>query len=359
LSQLCDAFITKFVISVCYRELEMRGKHQRGPIDSAGARSLILDHLDLDPMVARRLSPAVASRHHALPVAVKDHRVTVVMADPTDAAALEAVASELGCKPYVVQGDRTSIDRLLAQLWHKEGQNSSRLLAYAPADSRADEIESYAEYLGDLLNASLEYVPGEVALDMLVEKTRHDYELVIMGKPDESFGERLFSRLADRKAVNRLPVSLLIAQRPCWPLRKLLLVIQGNTSDHQATDWTLRLAAPSGASVTALAVVPPVPAMYHGLARMERGLAELLTTDTTLGRQMRQVARQLVDGQVEGTLRLRQGSPDWEIQREAVEGLFDLLVIAAAPQRGMRRWSLGDLAVSLMRAVNRPVLIAK
>ncbi len=62
--------------------------------DSAEGRRLILDHLDLDPVVARRLSPAVAA---------KDRRVTVAMADPTDAVALEAVASELGGDPYVVQ----------------------------------------------------------------------------------------------------------------------------------------------------------------------------------------------------------------------------------------------------------------
>jgi nucleotide-binding universal stress UspA family protein len=337
----------------------MGREHLRGLIDSAGARSLILDHLDLDPVVARRLSPAVASRHHALPVAAKDHRVTVVMADPTDATALEAVAKELGVEPYVVQGDPTSIDRLLAQLWCEEGETSSHVLAYAPTDPRLSEIKPYVEYVGHLLNASLEYVPGEATLDTLVEKTRDGYELVIIGKPDESFRQRLFSGPADRKMVNRLPVSLLIARRPRQPLRRLLLVIQGNPSDGEATDWTLRLAGPSGAYVTALAVVPPVPAMYHGLARMEGGLAELLSTDTRLGRQMRQVARRLVDGGIEGTLRLRQGSPDCEIRRELVERRFDLLVIAAGSQDRARRWFLGDLAISLAHAVDKPILIAK
>ncbi len=99
--------------------------------------------------------------------------------------------------------------------------------------------------------------------------------------------------------------------------------------------------------------------MYHGLARMEGGLAELLTTDTALGRQMRRVARQLVEGQVEGALRLRQGAPDWEIRREVVEGQFDLLVIAMAAKDRVRQWALGDLVVSLTCLVDRPILVAK
>jgi len=67
---------------------------------------LILDDLNLDPAVARRLSPAVACRHHALPVAAKNRQVTVVMADPSDAAAREAVASDLGVEPCIVRGDQ-------------------------------------------------------------------------------------------------------------------------------------------------------------------------------------------------------------------------------------------------------------
>lgn len=327
--------------------------------DSAADRWLILDHLNLDPAVARRLSPTVASRHHALPVAAKDRRVTVAMADPTDAVALEAVAGELGGDPYVVQGDRRSIDRLLAQLWSEEGHASARILVSAPSGSHDNEVNSYAEYVGTLLNASPHCLAGEPALERLVDEARHDCELVIIGKRNESLSKCLFSRSGDRPAIGRLPVSLLIVQTPKQPIRNVLLVIQGDASDYEATNWTLRLAVRSGASVTALAVVPPVPAMYQGLARMERGLAELLKTDTVLGRQMRRVAQRLVDGQIEGTLRLRQGSPAWEIRREVMEGHFDLLVIAAGPQDRARRWALGDLVVSLTRLVDRPILVAK
>ena len=324
-----------------------------------GIRSLVLDDLDLDPEVARRLSPTVASRHHALPVAVRDRRVTVAMADPTDTAARAAIASDLGVEPCIVQGDRISIDRLVAELWCKGEESRSQLLAWAPAGCCVDEVRSYAEYLSNLLRARLNHAPQEATIDALVEWAGEDSELIILGKPEKSLCQTVFSGSLELMALSRLSVSTLVAQRPSWPLQRVLLVIKGDASDRQAMDWTLRLAEPSGARVTALAIAPPVPAMYHGLSRMEGGLAELLATDAPLGRQMRRAARRLVDGSVEGTLLLRQGSPEWEIRRELARGHYDLLVVAMSPGDGVRRWLLGDLAVGLTRVVDRPILVAR
>jgi len=358
LSQLCDASITSFVILVCYLIPEMAAKRLQGFTGSSEVQSLILDHLDLDPVIARRLSPAVASRHHVVPVAEKDRHVTVAMADPSDSAALEAVAGELGIDLYVVQSDRTSIDQSLAELWCEERSNVSHILACASTDPCIDPMRSYAEYVGDLLTASVDYVAGEAIYDVLAQETDRDRKLVMMEKLDASSSQRLLSWLVDSDNGDRRPVSLLIAHRPRRPLQKLLLTLQGDESDGAATDWALRLAGASGASVTALVVVPPGPAAHHGLGRLEGGVAELLTAGTPLGRQMRRAARRLVDGQIEGTLRLRQGSLGWEIRRELLEGRFDLLVIAIAPRYAVKQWSFDSLALSLTDTINCPMLIA-
>jgi nucleotide-binding universal stress UspA family protein len=323
------------------------------------AQSLVLDHLDPDPIVARRLSPSLAFRHRALPVAEANHCVTVAMADPSDTAAREAATVALGAEPCVVQSDPAAIATHLSQIWHQGDQSLPNLLAYVPTGPCAEEVRLYAEYVGHLLSACLDYVRGECALRTVIETAGHGYELVICGEPDQSFIDRLLQGVLGRRALDRPPTSLLFVRRPRWPLRRLLLVVQGEASDDNATDWTLRLAGSSGTAVTVLAVVPPVPAMYHSLSSLEGGLAELLTADTALGREMRWVARQLVERNIEGKLRLRQGAPVWEIRREAVEGGHDLVAVAAAPQGGLRRLLLGDLALSLLRVVDRPLLIAR
>ena len=337
----------------------MGEKHPCESSESHMVLPLVLDHLEPDPVVARRLSPGLAFRHRALPVAGTGHRVTVAMADPSDTVARDAVAGALGTEPCIVQSDPAVIAIHLSQIWQQIDQRLPNVLAYVPSGPCAEAVRLYAEYLGDLLGACLDYVPGDCSISTLIETASHDYELVICGEPDQSFVDRLMRRGPGRRAVDRLPTSLLFARRPHWSLRKLLLVVQGEASDDDAVDWALRLAGSSGATVTVLAVVPPVPAMYQGLERLEGGLAELLTTETALGRQMRRVAQRLVDHGIEGKLHLRQGAPVWEVCREAAEGGYDLIAVAAAHQDGLRRWLLGELATSLLRVVERPLLIAR
>jgi hypothetical protein len=108
-----------------------------------------------------------------------------------------------------------------------------------------------------------------------------------------------------------------------------------------------------------MAVVPPVPAMYQGLARMEQSLAALLSTDTRLGRQLHQAARRLIEGQVEATLCLRQGAPDQELCREVVKRDHDLTVITIRSGRWWLRHREGAQICWLLSQVDRPVLLAE
>jgi len=139
----------------------------------------------------------------------------------------------------------------------------------------------------------------------------------------------------------------------------MLLIVRGDETDNVAVNWVVRLARQSDALVTVLAVVPPVPAMYDGCARMHQGVDALLKTDTVMGKQMRQMAQWLVEWELEGTLRLRQGEPDVQICREVTEGEYDLIVAGFGPQNWAERWIFGDWVASLLRWADRPVLIAK
>jgi nucleotide-binding universal stress UspA family protein len=163
---------------------------------------------------------------------------------------------------------------------------------------------------------------------------------------------------ADRRPAARAPASVLIARRPRWPLRRMLLVIRDQSTDDVSVDWIVRLAQPSGATVRVLALVPPVPAMGDQAVCTPHGLAESLAADTTLGRQIRRIARRLVSWESEGILRFRQGTAESQLQREVAEGDYDLIVIAADPPGQWLRQLLGELASPLLNWTDRPVLIA-
>jgi nucleotide-binding universal stress UspA family protein len=102
-----------------------------------------------------------------------------------------------------------------------------------------------------------------------------------------------------------------------------------------------------------------MPAAYDHVTRMQAGIAQWLATDTAFGRQLRRIAQHLVDWETRATLRFRQGSAESQIQREAAEGDYDLIVIAADPPCWWMRRLLGELVTPLLRSACQPVLIAR
>jgi nucleotide-binding universal stress UspA family protein len=326
------------------------------------ARHLALDSLVLNPRIARRLPPAVAFRYRALPLAGDSDHITVAMADPDDVIARAAVADALGTQPYVVYSDPEAIDELLAEIWQEETYLPPRLLAYCEASPIGDRVKAYGQWLADLLGGHLTHfrtaVEGDATLDDLI-KEAPSYDLVIFGEPDQNLIQRLLLGPANLKAAEQVPSSVLVAHQPRQPMRHILLIIRGQETDEVALDWAVRLAQPSQANVTVLAVISHMPTTYDHVTRMQRGLAQWLATDTTLGRQLRRIAQHLVSWETRGTLRFRQGPAETQIQREVVEGDYDLVVIAADPASWWSRRVFGELVTPLLRCTDRPVLVAK
>lgn len=323
---------------------------------------LTLDNLILNRKVAQRLPPSLAFRYHAIPVGKANGSITVAMANPDDQSACEAIATALQAELYVVQGDQTTIDQKLAELWPNEVNPEARLLLYHQASPIAEEIKSYGLYLSDLLNGQLIEVSRtgnqQSSMAELVEQAGRDCDLVIFGEPCQSLIGRLLIGSIGGKVVERLPASVLIARCPCWPLKRLLLVTRGQGMDNAAVDWVIRLAQASGAAVTVLAVQPPLSGA-DSRALASGGLSDWLVTDTPLGQQLRRIAQQLVTWEIEGKLRFRQGLPEWQIKAEVTEGEPDLIVLAADPEDWWLRRILGRLVGPLLDWVDRPVLIAK
>ncbi len=163
----------------------------------------------------------------------------------------------------------------------------------------------------------------------------------------------------DYRAVEQIIASLLVVRRPRWPLDRILLIVQGHEGDDAAVDWVVRLSSGSNVAVTVLVMVPPVPAMYYGMPRMQQGVTLLLDGDDALGRQTRRATQQLADQKIENAVRLCQGSPDLLIRREMLEGNYDLVVVAAERQHRWVRFLLGDLVVPILRWADQPVLVAR
>ncbi len=335
-----------------------------GIADTQTTQYLTLNRLTANLQLARRLPRDLAYRYHVLPVAEDGGRVTVAMANPQDEHAQAAVGTALGTTPYIVQGDQTAIDTLLAKVWLEERPSPLQVLIHIEDDLISSKLSAYAFAIGELLRAQISpFEPSGFShhnLEALVQEVASKrYDLIITQAPKPSFIEQLALGRPVRRIADRIPASVLICNDQRWPIRKILLVAGEAPANDLAEDWTVRLARRSGASVTVLGIVPPVPAMYGQQERMRQGLTALLSTRTALGQEMRRAAQRLVDWEIDGRLRLREGPFDQQLQQEVLEGDYDLIMVNADPDnRYLRRLTRGS-ASTLLRWTDRPVLIAK
>jgi nucleotide-binding universal stress UspA family protein len=322
---------------------------------------LTLDRLAPNPSLARRFPADLARRFHVLPLSEDNGRVTVAMANPDDAMARKVIDSMLGPAPCVVQGNEGAIDAWLATIWG-EGSNALHITVCDFPEPLSTEVWDYARALGELLGAHVGHIGTAGEMEAVVQgRDVPEQHLLILQDPGHRLLKSLLPRATYRSVRSRKEdksLAVVVARRPRWPIKRLLLIVCGNEWDSAAADWVLQMAKPGQSAVTVLAIVPPAPAMYGCRACGDEGLPDLLVADTPLGSQMRQVAARLVDWGIEGTLRLRQGPPDWQVCREVAESDCDLVAIAARPCSWLLRWLGDDLSGCILQRVDRPVLVA-
>lgn len=241
--------------------------------------------------------------------------------------------------------------------WQPTFRSPPEVLVYHQHSPVAAQVQAYARYLASLLNGRLGDCTRQSGTPVtgVVAEAGTGQELVIFAAPDQSPINRLFLGPADARAVMQFPTSLLIARRPRWPLRRILFVTRGHEMDCLAVQWVVALARASRAAVTVLVIQPPLSAVdSQALCR-----ADWLTSDTPLGRQLRQLVKGLGNWQTAGRLNFRPGLPGYQVKAEVTEGDPDLIVIATDPENWWLRRLVGEMVKPLLNWIDRPVLVAK
>lgn len=165
-------------------------------------------------------------------------------------------------------------------------------------------------------------------------------------------------------------LSTLFARQIRMPLHRILLVLRMDETDELAAAWASRLAQKSGAAVTILPIVRPLPSAYFPNSDNPPGIEGLLSPHTADGKHVRRTLAQLACNQVRGTLRLREGEPDWQLRQEIDQSAnhptgddaYDLVIIGAdrdeQPQQPQQSL-MGGLAGSLLSWIQYPLLITR
>lgn len=209
-----------------------------------------------------------------------------------------------------------------------------------------DDPTGYGHKLAELLQA------------VSVDGADSERDLLILGESDLSWRDRLFGSAAVRQAGGFLGNSVLLARQPRWPLRHLLVILRGQPEDETAVTWAIRLAKAAGATIALLPIIPAQPGYYNRSSQVQAPLDVLLSADSLTGRCLQRQLLRLAQEGVSGYVQTQAGPPAQQIEQAMQIDQPDLILIAEEiGDRFLRVW-LGELVRPLLRATDRPVLVA-
>ena len=314
--------------------------------------------------VAARLPYDVACRWHALPIAEEKGRITVAMANPEDVRARDIITSALGAPVYTVQASLDSIDELISELWTKHADQALKIRLWKPPNPTSEFLHTYAHSVSKLLGGELEQITlsgssHEVYYEAIDKLARDKTDLLICEKPIQTFLDRLVTGSTGAMLLKDCPVATLFSGDQRLPIQKILLVVQGDGNDASAAEWAARFAKNSSAHLVALPVMVPVPEMYVEIQHEHHKLAGLLAGESPISCAVRKVMQQLVDQGIEGTFKIRNESPEWQICRECAEGDYDLVIIGAENQTWARKIFVNEIVYPVYSKITSPLLVSK
>ncbi len=201
---------------------------------------------------------------------------------------------------------------------------------------------------------------GEPVWQIVQQTSNTKYDLVVIGARWTGAVGDYWRSKKTYEVIKAIQPPVLVAIGERNELKRFVVCTGGKEFIEPAVQFTGRLAAAVGASVTLLHVMAEPPAMYADLVRMEENVPQLLQSKSELGTNLRRQKRELDRLGVPAEVHLRHGIVIDEVFEEVREGDYDLIVTGTSQARGLlRHYIMGDLTRSILNRANVPVLVAR
>ena len=242
-------------------------------------------------------------------------------------------------------------------------------------DGHADEIREAAAYLDGLarelsasdLRVRTHVRSGEVAEAILAEIAERHVDLVVMATRGHSGVVRAVLGSVASEVLSRSPVPVVLLRaegRRLSAIERVLVPVDGSAGGALALGAATRLAHATGAHLTLLQVVTPIPVWtYDASAGFSFGQHIDPDRDTAALAGARRYVDDLVD-----QLREREvyadglamlGDVPRTIARTALDISADLIVMSTRAHTGPARAVLGSVADAVVRLAEAPVLLLR
>jgi nucleotide-binding universal stress UspA family protein len=201
---------------------------------------------------------------------------------------------------------------------------------------------------------------GEPVHQIVDQTAKAKYDLVVVGARWIGAVGDYWRSKKTYEVIKAIRPPVLVAIGECKQLKRFMVCTGGKEFIEQAVQFTGRLAAAVGASVTLLHVMAEPPAMYADLVRREEDVNQLLESKSELGTNLRRQRRELDRLGVPAEVHLRHGMVIDQVFEEVREGNYDLIVTGTSQARGLlRHYIMGDLTRGILNRAEVPVLVAR
>src|SRR5438093_337117 len=201
---------------------------------------------------------------------------------------------------------------------------------------------------------------GEPIREILDRTSKTSYDLVIIGARWTGATGYYWRSKKTYEVIKAIQPPVLVAIGECKHLQRFLVCTGGKEFIERAIEFTGKLAAAVGASVTLLHVMAEPPAIYADLVSLEEDVDQLLESKSELGTNLSQQKKELERIGVSAEVHLRHGIVVDQVFEEARDGDYDLIVIGTPQARGLlHHYIMGDLTRSILNRANCPVLVAR
>jgi nucleotide-binding universal stress UspA family protein len=207
-----------------------------------------------------------------------------------------------------------------------------------------DALQNQAQSLRERgVSAEIVVHSGEPVHQILDQTSKSNYDLVMIGARWAGAVGEYWRSKKTYEVIKTVQPPVLVAMGERKQLKRFVICTGGKEFIEQAVQFTGRLAAAVGASVTLLHVMAEPPAMYADLVQLEEDVSQLLESKSELGTNLRRQKRELQRLGVSAEVRLRHGIVVDEVFAEVSAGDYDLIVTGTSQARGLlRHYIMGD-----------------
>jgi hypothetical protein len=285
---------------------------------------LELSQVTLNLELVQRLPRQLAYFHLALPIAQDEDYITVALAQPDHRTVVQMLETVLGMRITPVRADGDAIQQALDQVWQSEVEKeASTVMFWSDTSEQLNTARQYAGMIAPLLGLTVldEVLPPD-ALGQLLQhsQTARPALLVVSVQNSETLSELL----------NSATVSLLLLRGATPVPRQILHILRGHTSDRRVLDWLIPIAHACQSKVTLLTAAPPTVTDYRQGNPLANNLADMLSGEHEHGLQLKEFGQILTGTNVQGRIKIKQGTLDEVMVSELLDSSpYELVAIAA------------------------------